>query len=101
MRYCITGGIGAGKSYVCRRLEQHGIRIYDCDSEAKRLLHTSTALKAALTLLIGKEAYHTDGTLNKTAVTSFLLISEENKQRINAIVHPAVIKDFYQSGQQW
>lgn len=101
MRYCITGGIGAGKSYVCKRLEAHGIRIYDCDRGAKILLNTSEELKERLKELIGIEAYKADGTLNKPIVAKFLLASEENKQRINAIVHPAVIKDFYDSGMQW
>lgn len=101
MRYCITGGIGAGKTYVCEKLEQRGIRIYNCDTAAKRLMHTSPALRHALTALIGPETYHADGTLNKQAVTQYLLTSEENKQRINAIVHPAVMEDFYSSGMQW
>ena len=101
MRYCITGGIGAGKSYVCKRLEHHGIRIYDCDKGAKQLLHTSPTLRKAMTTLIGREAYKADGTLNKAAVTRYLLASEENKQRINAIVHPAVMEDFHRSGLQW
>lgn len=101
MRYCITGGIGAGKSYVCKRLERRGIGIYDCDSAAKRLMHDSPGLRRSLTELIGEDAYNADGTLNKPAVTRFLLSSEENKQRVNAIVHPAVMEDFKASGLQW
>lgn len=101
MRYCITGGIGAGKSYVCKRLEAHGIRIYDCDRGAKTLMNTSEELKEALKELIGHDAYKPDGTLNKPVVAQFLLASEENKHRINAIVHPAVMDDFYASGMQW
>lgn len=101
MRYCITGGIGAGKSYVCKRLETHGIRIYDCDRGAKALMASSEELKESLKRLIGNDAYKTDGTLNKPVVAKYLLASEENKQRINAIVHPAVMDDFYASGMQW
>ena len=37
-RIAITGGIGSGKSYVCRLLEKRGIVVYDCDSNAKRLM---------------------------------------------------------------
>ncbi len=99
--YCITGGIGAGKSYVCRRLESHGASIYDCDSNAKRLLNNNEGIRTAMKRLIGDEAYNADGTLNKPVVARFLLASEENKQRINAIVHPAVMDDFYRSGMQW
>lgn len=100
MRIAITGGIGAGKSFVCRRLETFGIRIYDCDAGAKRLMRESEELKQRLTALVGSDTY-VNGALNKAAVSRFLLASEENKQAINAIVHPAVIADFYASGMVW
>lgn len=98
--YCITGGIGSGKSYVCKLLKEQGIDIYDCDSAAKRLMHSSTEIRQKLTELIGPDTY-VDGKLNKAVVAQFLLASEANKQAINNIVHPAVMKDFYDSGIQW
>lgn len=101
MHYCITGGIGAGKSYVCKEMEKLGIRIYDCDRGAKALLNSSVILKEKMKKLIGNDAYNADGTLNKPVVAKFLLASEKNKQSINAIVHPAVMEDFYNSGMQW
>lgn len=100
MRIAITGGIGAGKSYVCNLMRLRGIEIYDCDSGAKRLMAESLSLRQALTSLIGPDTY-VDGKLNKAVVAAYLLASEENKQAINSIVHPAVIKDFYNSGVQW
>ena len=100
MKIAITGGIGSGKSYVCRLLEQSGIRIYDCDSAAKRLMRTDPLLQQQLTSLIGPDTY-VDGQLNKAAVASFLLQSKAHAQAIDAIVHPAVAQDFEQSGSQW
>ena len=99
-RYCITGGIGAGKSYVCRIFKKYGVDVYDCDAGAKHLMNTAPDIKKALTALIGNDAY-IDSRLNKAVVANFLLSSEDNKQAINAIVHPAVIKDFYSTGLAW
>jgi dephospho-CoA kinase len=100
MKIGITGGIGSGKSYICKRLAIRGIEVYDCDSAAKRLIRTSDSIRKQLTHLIGEDAY--DGTaLNKAAVARFLLASEHNAQAINDIVHPAVFKDFEDSGMQW
>ena len=99
-RYCITGGIGAGKSYVCRLLNERGIMIYDSDKEARRIINTSKDIHDTLVNLIGEDTY-VDGVYNTAAVTKFLLASEENKQAINRIVHPAVIDDFYRSGMEW
>lgn len=101
MKTGITGGIGSGKSYVCRRLQARGIEVYDCDTAAKRLIRTSPDIHQQLTQLIGPDTYDTDGQLNKAAVAQFLLRSEENAHAIDAIVHPAVFRDFEESGMQW
>ena len=50
MKIAITGGIGAGKSYVCQRLRARGIAVYDCDSAAKRLMAESQAIREDLSL---------------------------------------------------
>ncbi|MGN1228187.1 MAG: dephospho-CoA kinase [Prevotella sp.] len=96
----ITGGIGSGKSYVCRLLEERGIRVYDCDSAAKRLIRTSPLLQQRLTHLIGDDTF-IDGRLNKAAVASFMMQSDDNVKAVNAIVHPAVADDFFQSDYTW
>lgn len=104
MKTAITGGIGSGKSYVCRLLKQQGIEIYDCDAAAKRLMRTSETLRQQLMALIGPDTYTCDNgqwRLNKAAVAQYLLQSEANARAIDAIVHPAVANDFEQSGMQW
>ena len=104
MRIAITGGIGSGKSYVCRRLNARGIEVYDCDDAAKRLIRTSLEIRQQLTALIGPEVYtdvEGESVLNKAVVAKFLLTSESNAQAIDRIVHPAVFKDFIESGLQW
>lgn len=89
----ITGGIGSGKSYVCKCLEKHGIRVYDCDAAAKRLIRTSPDLQQQIISLVGS--------LDKAAMSRFLLASETNQQAMNAIIHPAVFRDFEASGINW
>ena len=101
MKIGITGGIGSGKSFVCKLLARRGIMVYDCDMAAKRLMRESGDLRRQLTDLIGPDTYTADGTLNKAAVARFLLASEQNAKAIDAIVHPAVFADFEKSGQQW
>ena len=98
MKVGITGGIGSGKSYVCQVLKTQGIEVFDCDTEAKRLMRNSAELRQQLTALIGPDTYTPDGTLNKAAVAKFLLASPSNAKAIDAIVHPAVFEAFRQSG---
>ena len=97
----IAGGIGSGKSYVCKLLAQRGIEVYDCDAAAKRLIRTSPDIRQQLTELIGPETYQEDRSLNKAVVARFLLESETNAKAIDAIVHPAVFRDFEESGSLW
>lgn len=110
MKIGITGGIGSGKSYVSRLLEAQGYAVYDCDSAAKRLIRTSPFIRRRLTALIGPHTYFEEGghengegeyILNKKAVAEFLLESEDNARAIDRIVHPAVFRDFIQSGMEW
>ena len=101
MKIAITGGIGSGKSYVCRILEKQGIKVYDCDAEAKRLMRTDAELQAGLKKLVGEEVYSADGILQKPVLAQFILTSEANKQAVNDVVHPAVARDFEQSDCEW
>jgi dephospho-CoA kinase len=110
MKTGITGGIGSGKSYVCRLLQKRGYEVYDCDDAAKRLIRTSPVIRQELTDLIGPDAYFEERgrrkeeggyILNKKAVAEFLLASEENAHAIDRIVHPAVFQDFIDSGMEW
>ena len=89
----ITGGIGSGKSSVCALLADYGVAVYDSDSEAKRLMECSAELRDALQETFGKECY-TESGLNRAYLASRVFGDEEQLQRLNSIVHPAVRADF-------
>ncbi len=94
-RLGITGGIGSGKSFVCSILEEtFGLPVYYCDAEAKRLIDADPDIKESLKNLVGKEVYDESGALNKPVLASYLFDSDEHVALANAIVHPAVRKDF-------
>lgn len=92
MKIGITGGIGSGKSYVCRQLIDKDYPVYSCDDEAKRLMQENREIRQQLTELIGEEAYK-GGKLNRTAIAQYLFQNKNNAERINHIVHPAVRTD--------
>lgn len=96
----ITGGIGSGKSYVCRLLERYGIEVYDCDAAAKRLLRSDAELMNSISALVGPQVY-SEGRLQKQVLATFLLANEANSERLNNLVHPAVARDFLESGYRW
>lgn len=100
MKIAITGGIGSGKSFVCKELNRRGIEVYDCDAAAKRLMREDEELQHSLMQLVGEEVY-VGHVLQKPILAKYLLASEAHKQAVNDIVHPAVARDFEQSGVDW
>lgn len=99
-RIAITGGIGSGKSFVCKKLEEYGISVYDCDSAAKRLWATDETLQRQLTEIVGSDVY-INNVLQKRVLAQFLLRSDDNKLTIDNLIHPAVARDFLRSGHAW
>lgn len=91
----ITGGIGSGKSLVCRLLEVMGIPVYISDAQAGRLMSADVQIRKELTALLGEEVY-AGGALNKPLLASYLFGHPEHARQVNAIVHPRVKDDFRQ-----
>lgn len=89
----ITGGIGSGKSLVCRLLESMGIPVYISDVEAKRLTATDPFIRRELVALLGGKVY-ADGVLNKPLLASCLFGNSKQARRVNGIIHPRVKDDF-------
>ena len=88
----ITGGIGSGKSTVARALQEHGFAVYDCDREAKRIIAENEPVRAAITDLLGKEAF-VNGQYNTTYVARRVFAEPQLRQALNDIVHPSVRED--------
>lgn len=93
MKVGITGGIGSGKSTVCRLFAQRGIAVYDSDSEAKRLMAEEGPLRAAIAARFGAEAY-AEGRLNRSYLAARVFTDPQALADLNALVHPAVMADF-------
>lgn len=93
----ITGGIGSGKTTVCRLFGAFGIPVYDADSRAKQLMVTDADLIREIVALFGPAAYHTDGSLHRQYIAQRVFERPEELARLNAIVHPAVLRD----GEAW
>ena len=119
-RLGITGGIGSGKSGVAGLLRTMGIPVYDCDSEARRLMNSSASIRQGLIALVGPEVYigttelqnvgtadiqnsvnpkireSVNPTLNRRLLADYMFGHPERIAAVNALVHPAVREDFRQ-----
>ncbi len=95
IKVAVCGGIGSGKSTICRMFAERGAALYDSDSRAKALMTESAELREALVAEFGEECY-ADGVLNRQYLASKVFGSAEQLARLNSIVHPAVKSDFLQ-----
>lgn len=93
----VTGGIGSGKSLICKVFKILGIPVFDADSEAKRLMATDATLVAAIRSEFGDAAYHSDGTVNRGYLASQVFNDTKRLDVLNALVHPTAI----QAGEAW
>lgn len=90
----ITGGIGSGKSTVCKALSAlSGAPIYDSDERAKFLMNNDPWIRSQITSLFGPEAYSPEG-LNKPHIATQAFSNPQILEQLNAIVHPKVVADF-------
>lgn len=92
----ITGGIGSGKTTICKIFELLDIPIYYADDRAKELMNSDPEVKKEIISEFGAQAFK-GNSLNKPFLSNKVFNDSGEVKKLNAIVHPAVAKDF----EQW
>ncbi|GIV36424.1 MAG: dephospho-CoA kinase [Cyclobacteriaceae bacterium] len=90
----ITGGIGSGKSTVCRIFSTLGIPVYDADSRAKAVMTSDVILIESIKKEFGSLSFREDGTLNTPFLADTVFGNNERLEVLNKLVHPAVARDY-------
>ncbi|MDE7410420.1 MAG: dephospho-CoA kinase [Paramuribaculum sp.] len=98
----VTGGIGSGKSIVCRILSAIGYDVYDCDSRAKIIMDSSEEIKARIAGEISNDVISSEGIINRRKLAAIVFSDEMLLNRLNSIVHNAVKDDLckWREGKQ-
>ena len=91
----VTGGIGAGKSFVCNIFASlHGIPVYDSDSHAKSLYDTDPLLLSEIKKIAGDDIVSPDGHLLRRVLADRIFNDSGMLEAVEAEVFPAVMRDF-------
>lgn len=90
----VTGGIGSGKSLVCRIFALLGVPVYDADSRAKTIMTTDGIVVSAIKKEFGELSFNPDQTLNRAYLAGLIFADPERRAALNRIVHPRVHEDF-------
>jgi len=89
----LTGGIGSGKTTVAEVFKQLEIPVYSSDDRAKALMLENEPLRASVIGLFGEQSY-LEGELNRAYIASKVFSNKEQLNKLNALVHPVLKKDF-------
>lgn len=88
----LTGGIASGKSFVARRLAEHGAVVVDADQVAREVVEPGEPALAAIAEEFGPGVIAADGSLDRAALGAIVFRDPEGRAKLNAITHPAVLE---------
>ena len=93
----ITGGVGCGKSTVLHYLEEaYGAFLIECDQVAKDLQEPGEVCWQPMIDLFGEQIVREDQSIDRSAVAKMVFQDVDLREKLNAIVHPAVKERVHQ-----
>ena len=90
----ITGGIGSGKSTVCRYFAGRGIPVYDSDSRTRMLYDSDPGLLRKVMDALKADVTDPSGRLDRMKLASVVFSDSVKLRILESVVHPAVRKDY-------
>jgi dephospho-CoA kinase len=95
MKLGVTGGIGSGKTSVCRVFNVLGIPVFSADAEARTIMESDEDIIGTINSIAGHNMYQ-NGALNRTQLADLIFSNEELLRKVNSTVHPVVLEYFNQ-----
>lgn len=89
----VTGGIGSGKTTICKIIESLGYPVYYADDRAKWIMNNDSICREKITAEFGGKSYH-NNLLNREYLAKTIFSDSEKVNALNSIVHPLVALDF-------
>jgi dephospho-CoA kinase len=90
LRVGLTGGIGAGKSEVSKRLAAQGAIVIDADLIAREVVAPGTEGLADVVAAFSPDVLAADGSLDRAKLGDIVFADPQLLAKLNAIVHPRV-----------
>jgi dephospho-CoA kinase len=93
MKLGVTGGIGSGKTSVCRVFNVLGIPVFSADQEAKEIMGNDIEIIENINSIAGKNLYK-NGSLDRQGLATLIFNNQNLLDKVNALVHPLVFDHF-------
>jgi dephospho-CoA kinase len=88
--YGLTGGIGAGKSTVCRLLQELGIAVVAADDVGRQVVAPGSEGLTAIVAAFGPEVLDSNGVLNRRQLGTLVFGEAGKRRQLEDIMHPLV-----------
>jgi dephospho-CoA kinase len=89
----VTGGIGSGKTSVCKVFKLLGIPVFSADRVAKEIMDQDENIKGKINSIAGKDLYR-NGSLDRMTLASLIFNNNELLESVNSLIHPLVFESF-------
>jgi dephospho-CoA kinase len=89
----ITGGIGSGKTSVCRVFDVLRIPVFSADKTASEIMESESSIRNKLNSIAGKDLY-LSGHLDRMLLASIIFNNTSVLDMVNALIHPVVFDHF-------
>jgi dephospho-CoA kinase len=93
MKLGVTGGIGSGKTSVCKVFGVLGVPVFSADRVASEIIDGDNDIKKAINSIAGKDLY-INGTLDRMALATLIFNNSKLLEKVNSLVHPVVFEHF-------
>ena len=98
VKIAVTGGIGSGKSTVCKIIKESGFPVYSCDAVYSELLNGNELL-ARIAEEFGSRILNADGSLNRRALSEVVFGDEKLLQKLNNLTHSEIFKAMFSQAE--
>jgi len=89
----VTGGLGSGKTPICKVFAVLGIPVFSADDEAKRIQDNDRDLQIKINSIAGKDLFP-GGKLDRPEMAKLIFSNKDLLEKVNSIVHPAVFRSY-------
>jgi dephospho-CoA kinase len=93
MKLGVTGGIGSGKTTVCKVFCVLGIPVFYADAEANIVMNNNETIKSGLNEIAGEDI-HPCGSLDRKRLANLIFNNPELLKKVNKLIHPEVFNNF-------
>lgn len=97
----LTGSIASGKSTVSEMLKRKGFPIVDADEIARLVVEAGTPVSKRISQTFGKDILNDDGSLNRGKLGARIFGNVEERDKLNAIIHPAIREEMLRQKEEW